>query len=130
MRQRKSQNQQQPGSVSNMLNATVEAQSLVKRMVSYDAHHHGGTAPAMRHLARRLGRAFGTIRNLYHGVRKSVDADLFAAIKREQYRRLQEDIARAEHEISIARAVGYGPSDAEFQALADALADARKVRGL
>lgn len=57
----------------------------------------------------------------------SITRKASAAIKREQYRRLQADIARAEHELAIARASGLGAADPEFQALEAAIENARKV---
>ena len=53
--------------------------------------------------------------------------DLYAKLKAEQIRRLNASLAKAVHELEIARAIGLDQRSPEFRALEAAAEAARKV---
>ena len=106
---------------------SIAARDLTRSFIKQDAPEYGGSESAQRALARRLGVAPGTVRNLAGGRLKRICADVFARLKAEQMRRINLDLQRASHELSIARACGVDPRSPEFRALQAAAEAARKV---
>jgi hypothetical protein len=106
---------------------SIAARDLARSFIHQDADKCGGCEPAQRALARRLGVAPGTIRNMAGGRLKRICADVFARLKAEQIRRLNLDLQRAVHELASARACGVDPRSVEFRALEAAAEAARKV---
>lgn len=106
---------------------SVSARDMARQMIADDARTHGGVQPASRALAHRLGVSRYTLRSLSSGSLKRVCVDLYARLKAEQIRRLSQSLARATHELEVARAIGLDPRSAEFRALEAAAEAARKV---
>ena len=106
---------------------SIAARDLTRLFIQQDAPSVGGCENAQRALARRLGVAPGTIRNMAGGRLKRICADVFARLKTEQIRRLNIELQRASHELVIARACGVDPRLPEFRALEAAAEAARKV---
>jgi len=107
---------------------SISARDLAREFIHQDAASCGGVEPAKRALARRLGVAPGTIKNMAGGRLKRICADVFARMKAEQIRRLNISLQKAEHELQVSRACGVDPRSIEFLALEAAVEAARKVR--
>lgn len=110
------------------ISPSLSARDMTRTFLHQDAPSCGGIEPAKRALARRLGVAPGTIKNMAGGRLKRICADLFARLKAEEFRRLNLALQKAEHEIAIARSIGVDPRSADFRALEAAVEAARKVR--
>jgi ribosomal protein S14 len=106
---------------------SISARDIARQMIATDAPSCGGSQPAQRALARRLGISRYTLRNLASGGLKRVCVDLYARLKAEQIRRLSASLVRASHELEMARAIGLDPRSPEFRALEAAAQAARKV---
>ena len=119
--------QHQPKVVVVSLAPSVTARDLTRQFISEDATRYGGSQPAQRALAHRLGVSRYTLRNLASGGLKRVCVDLYARLKAEQIRRLPASLAKASHELEVARSIGLDPRSPEFQALEAAAEAARKV---
>lgn len=107
---------------------SLSARDMTRAFLHQDAPACGGTEPAKRALARRLGVAPGTIKNLAGGRLKRICADLYARLKAEEIRRLNLALQKAEAELAIARSCGLDPRSTDFRALEAAIEAARKVR--
>lgn len=111
------------------MDATATASLLVREFERQDAPKFGGQQPARRALARKLGVSPGTLKSAREGRLKRICVESFAALKREEMRRLNDAIKRSEHELLVARQIGMDPRSDEFVALEAAVEAARKVRG-
>jgi hypothetical protein len=125
-RDEKSTNQHQPKGVVVSIAPSINAQTMARQFIAEDAPRHGGHQPAQRALARKLGVSPGTLRNLAGGRLKRICVDLFARLKGEELRRINITLARAAHELEMARAIGVDPRSPEFRAL-EAAAHAAKT---
>lgn len=105
----------------------ADTTAMTRRFVREDAYSLGGTQPAMRHLARKLEVALGTITGYYRGNRKTVDVGFFARLKQEEATRLQRAISKAHHEMDLVRKLGLSPDDARYCAAEAAVVAAQKV---
>lgn len=126
-RKQPDENQDQPRVAVVSIAPSLHARDMTRQFVSEDALSLGGSQPAQRALARKLGISHYTLRNLASGGLKRVCVDLYAKLKAEQIRRLSQSLAKAEHEIAIARSIGLDPRSPEFRALEAAAEAARKV---
>ncbi len=78
-------------------------------------------------IARRVGTTAGAIEHVSRGRAKGIRAHLYAAIQRAFIKTLTEEIARAEHEISMARVCGLDPRCDEMAALEAGAAAAKAL---
>lgn len=122
-------NQHQPKGEVVSLAPSLDARDLTRQFVNEDARTCGGSQPAQRALARRLGVSPGTVRNVAAGRLKRICVDFYARLKAEQIRRLSAAISKSEHDLHVARSMGLDPRCPEFQALEAAAKAARKMMG-
>lgn len=120
-------NHQQPASEVMPISTTLETRAIVTRFIREDAATHGGQQPATRSLARRLGVAPGTIKNAAAGRLKRICVEFFSALKREEMRRLNQAILKAEADLVLVRQIGLCADAPEYRAAEAAVIAARKV---
>lgn len=120
-------NHHQPTGEVVSISATLETRAMVNRFIREDAATHGGSQPATRSLARRLNVAPWTLKNAASGRLKRVCVEFFAALKREEMRRLNQAILKAEADLATARQIGLGADSPDYRAAEAALVAARKV---
>ena len=120
-------NQRQPKGAIVPLAPSIEARDLTRRFISEDAGYYGGHQPARAALARKIGTTPATLRNVAGGRLKRICADFYARLKAEQTRRTSLSIAKALHELEMARATGVDPRSVEFRALEAAAKAAKAV---
>lgn len=80
-------------------------------------------------IARRIGTTAAALEHVSRGRAKRISAHLFAALQGAFIRELSAEIARAEHEIEMARQCGVDPRAAEMAALEAGASAARKLMG-
>lgn len=112
------------------MTATTTASLLIRLFEAQDAPVFGGQQPARRALARRLGVATGTLKSAREGRLKRICADFFAALKREELRRLNLEIAKAEASLAVVRTLGLHPDDPEIRAAEAVVAAAKSHAGV
>ena len=119
----------QPKGVIVSIAPSLTARDLARQFVAQDASRAGGVQPAQRALARKLRVTPYTIRNLIGGGLKRVCVDLFAELHAEQIRRLSASLAKAEHELHVARSIGLDQRSTEFRSVEAAAEAARQAIG-
>ena len=109
--------------------ADVETASRFARVVEDNEAHRLGiqVRAARKAVARRLGVAPGTLRNLRSLRAKVVPNWLMARIRAEFINVLQSEIGRLEHEIAVARQVGMDPREDALAAAEAQICEARAL---
>ena len=120
-------NHHQPASAVMPISTTLETRAMVSRVVREDAPSYGGQQPALRALARKLGVMPGTLKNAAAGRLKRICVDFFSALKREEMRRLNQAIIKAEADLVVARQIGMDADSPDYRAAEAAVVAARKV---
>lgn len=118
---------QQPASEVMPITATLETREMVTRFIREDAPVYGGSQPATRALAHKLSVAPGTIKNAAAGRLKRICVDFFAALKREEMRRLNRAITKAEADLAMVRQIGLRADSPEYRTAEAAAMAARKI---
>lgn len=115
----------------NQMNAVSDIEAVhrfARRIEDAEAKRLGVRITEARvSLARRLRTSPGTLENIRRLRTKIVPNWLMARIKAEFVSVLQNEIARLEHEISIARQVGAHHSDGDLQAAEAQVVAAREI---
>lgn len=104
------------------------ANRFVSALEKAEAKRHGiRTIDARPIVARQLGTAPGTLEGIRRLRSKIVPNWLMARIKAQFVAVLQEEIARLEHEITVARQVGVPHSDDDLQAAEAQMVAAKEI---
>lgn len=80
-------------------------------------------------VARRAGISPGTLENLRNGRLKQIAAHVYGSLRGLVIRELEAEIARLEHELTVARQTSVRPDDDAIFAAAAQLAAARQLIG-
>jgi hypothetical protein len=96
------------------MSIAADAACMVRRFEREDSLAFGGQQPARKALARKLCVAPGTLKNAREGRLKRICAEFFAALKREEMRRLTLSIQKAEADLAILQQVGVRADSPEM----------------
>jgi hypothetical protein len=108
-----------------------EARTLGKLLEDRRAARYGTSVEAARHgIAREIGVAPGTLRNLRKRRLKDVGAGLLDSLRTLVASELQGEMRRLEHEIKLVMATGAHPDSGAFTQAAADLAKVRNALGL
>jgi hypothetical protein len=94
------------------------AHGIAERLVSAEKAQGYKSPEARKRVASRIGCAPGTIWNLLRRRLKRVPEGFIAKLHADNVRRLQAELARAEHEYQLALQIGMDPASHEMAALA------------
>lgn len=110
------------------MNATAQARDWARSLEQAEQARSGaGLLAARRVVARRVGTTPAAIEHVVRGRAKRICAALFAALRAAIIDELSREIARAEHDLEMARRCGVDPRSPEMAAL---VAGAEAARAL
>lgn len=108
------------------MSTALQARDWVRTLEDREASACGVPRPMARaRVARRLGESPGTLEGLARGRTKRIPAGLFAKVRDAVIDALTKEIARAEHELALARKSGVDVRLPEMAALETGAAAAR-----
>jgi hypothetical protein len=106
------------------------ARRFARQIEEREARAFGvGAGQARINTARRIGASPGFLENLRRGRIKSIPSYLMQKIREAMIDELQEEIARCEHEIALARQTGSRATDNEILAAQAQVEAAKKILG-
>jgi len=114
---------QSSGENSQMTSAVTWARSLERT----ERNRLGSVPQARRALARKLRVSVGTVENLIRDRVKRVDAAIRDRLQALVIRELEQEIARLQHELEMARQGGDHPASQHIGAIETHLAQAKAL---
>lgn len=106
------------------------AQRFARQLEEGEAKAVGSSIQgARKRVAQRISASPGFLENLRRGRIKTIPSYLMQKIREAMIAELQNEIARCEHEINLARQTGARNSDDEILAAAAQVAAAKKILG-
>ena len=103
------------------------ASALTRSLEDREAERVGSLVEGRKRLARRVGCAPGTLRNLRIGRLKRVEGWLFNKLRDLAVSEIEQEIKRLTHELELARACACGSHEGKVQALRAAVAKAQAL---
>jgi len=111
------------------MSASATAQAWVEELERIETAKGATASQARARISRRIGITPAAVEYVARGRAKRLTVDLFERLQSAVINALQTEIARATHEIEIARRCGLDPRGAEMDALKAQVARAQKFLG-
>ncbi len=117
----------------HQVSTTAEvATGYIRRMVEKEGRGWGDQSTALDRLGRRYGLSYWTLNNLRTGRAKTVDAGVFARIRAAYIDLCERELAKLQHELSVARTTTQDDTfedlAREAEDLASRIAEKKAVR--